>query len=243
MEALRLLPFSIADGPHHMAADEVILETALAGVASLRFYGWSTATVSLGYFQPEGIRLTDPRLAALPYVRRPSGGAALVHDREVTYALGLPAGAPWQSGISWLGRMHQIIGEALLDLDVEVRAWAKPNRGRVQGLLCYRHLTPGDLLIGPAKVVGSAQRRHRGALMQHGSILLAASAHAPTLPGIAELAGKTLSTEETVQAVKRRFVHTTTWPGEADDWTARERARIEDLATGKYGDAKWNAKR
>jgi lipoate-protein ligase A len=99
------------------------------------------------------------------------------------------------------------------------------------------------LLIGPAKVVGSAQRRHRGALMQHGSILLAASAHAPTLPGIAELAGKTLSTEETVQAVKRRFVHTTTWPGEADDWTARERARIEDLATGKYGDAKWNAKR
>jgi len=65
----RLLPHVAADGPHNMAADEVLLESAAAGVASLRFYDWSEPTVSLGYFQPRGARL-----AGLPYVRRPSGG-------------------------------------------------------------------------------------------------------------------------------------------------------------------------
>ena len=49
---VRVLPFAVADGPHNMAADEVLLEGALAGVASLRCYGWTTPTVSLGYFQP-----------------------------------------------------------------------------------------------------------------------------------------------------------------------------------------------
>src|SRR5205814_9219218 len=93
----RLLPYAVADGPHNMAADEVLLESAAAGIASLRFYGWSEATLSLGYFQPERLRHEDERLTGLPYVRRPSGGATLVHHHEVTYALALPAGPPWQS--------------------------------------------------------------------------------------------------------------------------------------------------
>src|SRR5262245_51580642 len=102
----RLLPYAIADGPHNMAADEVLLEAAIAGVASLRFYGWSEATVSLGYFQPECRRLDDERLARLPFVRRPSGGDALVHHHEVTYALALPPGRPWHAGEPWPRRMH-----------------------------------------------------------------------------------------------------------------------------------------
>src|SRR5712671_6762185 len=111
----RLVPYAVAEGPHNMAADEALLEAAAAGRASLRFYGWSEATVSLGYFQAEALRRQDPRLAGLPYVRRPSGGATLVHHHEVTYALALPAGPPWQSGVSWLGRMHVVIAAALAD--------------------------------------------------------------------------------------------------------------------------------
>src|SRR6516162_5517447 len=93
----RLLPYAVADGPHNMAADEVLLDAACAGLASLRFYGWFEPTVSLGYFQPHAARLPG-----LPYVRRPSGGLMLVHHHEITYALALPAGAPWQGGESWL---------------------------------------------------------------------------------------------------------------------------------------------
>jgi len=107
----RVLPLTAWDGVHNMAADETLLESARRqGVASLRFYTWSEPTVSLGYFQAERLRLIDPLLGKLPWVRRPSGGAALIHDREVTYALTLPAGRPWQTAASWLERMHAFIG-------------------------------------------------------------------------------------------------------------------------------------
>jgi lipoate-protein ligase A len=243
MPSCRLLPYAVADGLHNMAADEVLLESALTGVASARLYGWTVPTVSLGYFQPHAQRHANPCIAALPFVRRPSGGAALVHDREVTYALGLPAGAPWQTGSSWLCRMHEIVIAALRDLGVTALSCAATSEERFAGLLCYHHLTPGDLLIGPAKVVGSAQRRHRGALIQHGSILLAASSFAPELPGVAELTGKVLSVEETCRAVASRFARTTGWQLEAGTWTSPERGRLELLATNKYGQEAWNYKR
>src|SRR4051794_38575411 len=92
----RLLPFESADGAGNMAADEVLLQAAAAGMAGLRFYEWSKATLSLGYFQPAAERLHDVKLAKLPWVRRPTGGEALVHQHELTYALALPAGLPWQ---------------------------------------------------------------------------------------------------------------------------------------------------
>src|SRR5262245_26530345 len=97
LSTIRLLPYAIADGPHNMAADETLLEGAGRGVASLRFYGWSEATLSLGYFQPARRRFDAERLASLPFVRRPSGGDALVHHHELTCALALPAGRPWQA--------------------------------------------------------------------------------------------------------------------------------------------------
>jgi len=238
---LRLLPYAVADGPHNMAADEVLLESAAAGTASLRLYGWSVPTLSLGYFQPERLRQTDERLAALPFVRRPSGGAALVHDFEVTYALGLPAGPPWQTGESWLCRMHAILAAALGRLGVETSAC--PGSERFTGLLCFQHLTPGDLLIGPAKVAGSAQRRQRGALVQHGAVLLATSPHAPVLPGIDRLSGRRLGVEETCREVVRSFAEATGWQVGPGDWTPPERARIEELAATKYGRDRWNRKR
>src|SRR5207248_2853500 len=93
-----------------MAADEVLLEGAAAGAASFRVYEWAEPTLSLGYFQAAAVRKSDPLLETLPYVRRASGGATLVHDRELTYALTLPAGAPWQRrGESWVRRMHDIL--------------------------------------------------------------------------------------------------------------------------------------
>src|SRR5262249_54297242 len=107
MKHVRVLPLETADGPTNMAADEVLLEAAVAGSASLRFYTWSEPTLSLGYFQHEALRHTDASLAGLPWVRRPSGGATLVHHHELTYALALPAGFDWQpKSQSWLCRFH-----------------------------------------------------------------------------------------------------------------------------------------
>lgn len=238
----RLLPYAVADGPHNMAADEVLLETAVAGRASLRFYGWSPPTLSLGYFQPAHLRREDEHLAELPYVRRPSGGMTLVHDREITYALALPAGTPWQTGDSWLQRMHRIIAAALAEQGVVVELHRGQPGTLCSGPLCFHHVTPCDLLLGVAKVVGSAQRKQR-ALLQHGGILLARSRHTPTLPGIRELSGQDLDVRETCWAIQKSLMAATGWNLVAEEWTSQERQRIEEVTITKYTKPSWNDRR
>jgi lipoate-protein ligase A len=239
----RLLPFAIADGPHNMAADETMLETAVGGVASLRFYGWSPPTVSLGYFQPHRVREQDPGVASLPWVRRPSGGATLVHHHEVTYALALPAGLPWQTEEPWSRRMHALIARVLAGFRIAAGLYEPKEGPPFAGFLCFDHFTPGDLMIGDAKVVGSAQRRQRQALLQHGGILLATSPHTPNLPGIHERAGYTLAADELAAALELQFAADTGWRLEHEDWSAAEAERIEKLAAEKYGRDAWNCKR
>ena len=245
METLtcRLLPFACADGPHNMAADEALLRSALDGVASLRFYGWTAPTASLGYFQPAAVLQEDAKVARLPWLRRPSGGLTLVHHQEVTYALALPAAAcPAPS--SWVQRMHHIIAAALRSLGVEVQPVTANCERLSPGFLCFQHFTCGDLLLENAKVVGSAQRKQRGALLQHGAILLAQSEHTPMLPGIAELVGQKLGVTEVMAALAREFAIATGWSLTADDWTATaERKDTVELMHDRYISASWNSKR
>jgi lipoate-protein ligase A len=243
----RLLPYAAADGPHNMAADVVLLEGAVAGTASLRFYGWSEATLSLGYFQTQRIRQGDARLAALPFVRRTSGGAALVHHHELTYAMAVPAGAAWQAHDEkvsiWLGRVHGIIRSALRDFGVMAQVSGGQAEQPFTGILCFKHVTPGDLLIGQDKIAGSAQRRQHGSLMQHGGILLATSPYAPALPGIRELSGRDIAIEELCLALQRQWSSALSWSLTPVDWTEGERKRINELVATRYSQRGWNSKR
>lgn len=246
MEGLtvRWLPFEIADGPHNMAADEVLLHTAAdLHIASLRFYGWSPTTLSLGYFQLAAARLTNPRLAALPWVRRASGGATLVHDREVTYALALPPGAPWQTGESWIMRMHRVISDALTTLGINQPLAIAADTKVLGDVLCFQKQTPGDLVCAGAKVVGSAQRKQRQTLLQHGGILLGQSVFTPELPGFQELTGAVLSADQVAAAVVAAFGSATGWNVTPGAWHEGERAEIEKLATEKYSAAWWSERR
>lgn len=239
----RLLPFATADGQHNMAADEALLDSACGGQASLRFYGWSEPTVSLGYFQPHVLLMNDKRLARLPFVRRPTGGDAILHHFELTYALALPAGNQWYGPEPWLSRMHGIIAEALAGFDVAAQLCTETSPGKFQGLLCFQHLIAGDVVIGESKIAGSAQRKRRGALLQHGSILLTVSAFAPLLPGIRELSGHSLAAPPIRVAVTAAFAGNTGWNLEAGDWTDEEKRRIRELTLARYTQDAWNRKR
>jgi lipoate-protein ligase A len=183
-------------------------------------------------------------LAGLPFVRRYTGGAALVHHHELTYALALPPGREWQPGNSpWLCRMHNIIATALALLGVGGVSCPGTER-KLGDVLCFLHQTPGDLLCGAAKIVGSAQRKQRGALLQHGAILLEQSPHTPALPGLRELAGFDLQrVDELMQALLDAFAADTGWRVEPAGWTASERTRVADLAESKYRRTSWNCKR
>jgi lipoyl(octanoyl) transferase len=239
MTTCRLLPTWDSPGATNMALDEALLRSALErNVASLRFYTWSEPTLSLGYFQKH-----TERLPGVAWVRRPTGGDAILHHHELTYCLALPAGPPWHTGESWLCRMHHAVGAALGQLGVATNAVVCGEEQRLGPFLCFQHQTPADLRIAGHKVVGSAQRRPHGAVMQHGSILLWTSPHAPTLPGIAELAGVTVELPDLERGIIAELVKETGWTFEPTDWTEEERRAAAELERDKYATAAWNEKR
>lgn len=230
---LRLFVDDPADGPTNMALDGCLLEEVSAGQSStLRLYRWATPTLSLGVFQPyDSASRLAPQLASLPRVRRITGGGAIVHADELTYALALPAWHPWAKGqpIALYQWMHARIAEALSFLGAAV----EPRGGvdcptRNGPFLCYdcvasfdlvcrspASLTPSDTNEGTAaaqpgrlspqvpsarKLVGSAQRRTRGGVLQHGSIVLRAH---PAQPGasLCEMVHRPVCFEDVAQAV------------------------------------------
>jgi lipoyl(octanoyl) transferase len=239
-ETNRLLPFTCRDGAHNMAADEVLLEAASRGVSGLRFYGWTEPTLSLGYFQSAAVRISDPSLAALPFVRRSTGGGTLVHHHELTYALALPE-LLRTGGEPWLLRMHKIIAAALHRLGVPCQLANAP--GDKSSVLCFHTITPDDVLCGGAKVVGSAQRKRRHGFLQHGGILLAQSPFAPSLPGIQQLCGWRPGLEAVQHAVTEEFAAETGWAVTAAEWSDTEKAAIERLVQERYANTVWNEKR
>jgi lipoyl(octanoyl) transferase len=227
-----------------MACDEALLRSALdRGVASLRFYTWSEPTLSLGYFQSHAERLADELLANVAWVRRPTGGAAILHDRELTYSLALPAGEPWHTEESWLCRFHHAVAGALRGFGVESRGVVCGEEKKLGPYLCFLHQTPGDLVVAGHKVVGSAQRRPHGATMQHGSILIGRSPHAPALSGIADLSGANLAARDLERAILEELQIATGWSFKPDDWTAAEKSTAAQLEREKYTTPGWNERR
>ena len=238
--AVQLYPFRTAPGLEQMARDEAMLGRAADGVAALRCYAWSSPTVSLGYFQPAAERLGSPR-ESLPWVRRATGGAMLVHHHELTYAFALPAGREWQPpGTPWICRAHYAVRDELRALGVETRAVLCGEEVKLGPALCFSHQTAGDLLCGGRKVAGSAQRKSRGALLQHGGILLRQSEHAPELPGLAELAGLRITTEVLAGRIAARFAADFGWDFRP---TAEPDDELTEAARAKFASAEWAEKR
>jgi len=188
----RVLPFALADGPGNMAIDEWMLRSVAADPSTgyLRTYGWSEPTLSLGYFQDFAAVKADPRWRNVPIVRRSTGGGAIWHHHDLTYAIALPTHHPLARRVADL---YQAVHECLIGLLV-TRGFQATRRGGdgaerspQRPLLCFLDRDPNDVVIGQAKLIGSAQRRRAGSLLQQGSLLLAASRKTPELPGLAEL--------------------------------------------------------
>jgi lipoyl(octanoyl) transferase len=188
-----------ADGPTNMAADELLAEEAVRrDCLVIRVYGWIEPTVSLGAFQRLAEAEACAAIAGLPIVRRPSGGGAIIHGTDLTYAAAVPKAHPWGGTPQALyDGMHAAMVDVLRDLGFDARLHA-PSADDPPGdaLLCFSRRSPGDVVVrrgdGPAaKVMGSAQRRLGTAVLQHGSVLLAACpqvAVAARHAGLAELA-------------------------------------------------------
>lgn len=193
-----------ADGATNMAADECLAAEAVSrGGLVIRLYRWKTTTISLGAFQPIVAARDCAAIAGMPLVRRPSGGGAIVHGSDFTYAAAVPKWHAW-------GATPQVLYDAFHGAMVAtLRAWGVETRlaeadPAVEGqFFCFDRRAGGDLLADhptpgaespTIKLMGSAQRRLAEAVLQHGSLLLtpnpdvgAAARHS----ALANLAGAT----------------------------------------------------
>ena len=211
----RLLQHGAAHGAFNMGVDEALLGSAVEGIATLRFYGWEGHWLSLGYAQRlDPRRIAACRDAGVGIVRRVTGGRAVLHGSDLTYCLAAPETALPEG----LGGSYRLVADALIaglqSLGVAaVRTAATRGTAGSSELDCFAAPAEDEICVRGRKLAGSAQRRTRGGVLQHGSIRLAPDPPTVTravgfAPGVAtslaEL-GMRVQREELQEALKAAF--------------------------------------
>ena len=250
----RLLVDGPAPGAWNMAVDEALLEEAACGRPTLRFYQWSEPTLSLGYFQAVAERARHPPSRSAAVVRRQTGGGALLHDLELTYSLCLSATSHWAREHQRLYEVvHQAFRTALAEWSINTqlhRAVAGDATNATSShFLCFLRRHPVDLVASAnaspfgVKMLGSAQRRRRGAVLQHGGLLLKQTTAAPELPGLADVFGVELLPDELTRRLGPLLSEQLNIAFQAEALSAPERQRAEQLRREKYGSSGWTQRR
>ena len=156
-----------------MARDHALLDLAdREGIGFLRLYGWRPHCLSFGRHEPALRRYDRARIEALglDVVRRPTGGRAVWHARELTYAVAAPASGSLRESYY---AIHGLLAAALRALGFDAALAPAPAQAAPLGRgACFAEAVGGEVLVNGRKAVGSAQVRLGGALLQHGSILL-----------------------------------------------------------------------
>jgi lipoate-protein ligase A len=255
-----------------MAVDEALLiDAAEHNTATLRFYSWQEPTLSLGYFQRYADRQQHTASSNCAVVRRQTGGGAILHDRELTYGLTLPASHLLTKQNE---KLYQIVHEVFVEIlsppdqrsgsahPLQIRGHATKVHPADEPFLCFQRQSPGDVVFVDTdasennvtlsqiptptyavKILGSAQRRYRGALLQHGSLLMDRSPAAPELAGWHNLTNSTVAIKAVIAAATRQLsqalslqLHETKLPAELESISAQ-------IANNKYRSSDWTKRR
>jgi lipoate-protein ligase A len=243
----RLLLEPPASGAWNMAVDEWLMEwSASTGGCGWRIYAWQEPTLSLGYFQSHEDRRGHAASLNCPAVRRLSGGGAIVHDAELTYSFVLPRGHPLALRRRGLYEaVHTTLIEVLGRQGIRACLYGESGGPRVgrSPFLCFLRRAPGDVLVGSAKIAGSAQRRSAEAVLQHGSVLWARSLAAPELEGLDDLANGPIRRSEFAEAWLEALGARLGLAWQDRPLCQGERRRVADLVAAKYGTEGWTLRR
>lgn len=265
----RYLPYDINTGATNMAIDEAILLAMAQNQAppTLRFYGWQPATLSLGYAQSYVKEVNEEacRRAGIDIVRRPTGGRAVLHQYELTYSVIAPENDERVAGTvieSYL-KISQALLEGLRAVGIPAEMVA---HGEMEGLgssACFDAPSWYELVVDGRKLVGSAQVRKDGILLQHGSIILQFDAELlfdvlnfsseemrqRLLRGfkrkacaLDEVWTRPVTVAELERAICQGFRNVLAVGLDESDLTAYELELVEELVR-KYQSADWTAKR
>lgn len=265
-ESWRLLVTPPLPGALNMAIDQALLETYAAYQRpTLRFYRWSPPCLSLGLAQrlERDVDQTACAELGIDIVRRPTGGRAILHDQEVTYALVMAVDHPFIGGASVVQSyraISNVLCAGLKELGIIPELAPRPSQQHAPSAACFDLPSDYELTVGGRKLVGSAQARRNGILLQHGTLLLHAdiarlaqvlrlpatlsqAALAQRLIALDELLPEPPTFDTVAAALIRGFSHM--WqveltPGEL---TAGEEQRAAELVRDLYGNAAWTARR
>ena len=175
----RLIRSVPAHGAWNMAVDEAILESTSHGInpPTLRLYSWAPPCLSLGYAQPASdVDLTALEVHGWDLVRRPTGGRAILHTDELTYSVCGPETDPVLAGdiLSSYQRLSSAILSALQQIGLGVQALPKEkdDANTQPEPICFEVPSNYEITINGKKLVGSAQSRRKGGVLQHGTLPL-----------------------------------------------------------------------
>lgn len=177
LEHWRVLYHPAQDGAANMAIDQAIMEAVGRGESppTLRFYAWEPACLSLGYAQH--IDEVDPdRLIERGWdiVRRPTGGKAILHTDELTYSVAAIEAHPIMAGgiLESYRRISDALLHGLSKLDVAAQMTTQDKAGKALGPVCFEVPSNYEVTAEGKKLIGSAQVRRRGTVLQHGTVPL-----------------------------------------------------------------------
>jgi len=238
-------------GPVNMARDQALLEqvTLPGHQAYLRLYRWDPPCLSLGRNEPARTRYdrTCIERLHLAVVRRPTGGRAVWHEDEVTYAVAAPIGAFGCLADSYRA-IHQRLARALALLGAPVELAPAIRPARLAAGACFAQPVGGELVLAGRKLAGSAQVQQGAGFLQHGSILLGGSqevvarvsrqGRAPA-GGItlSEALGRTVTFEEVAQAILA------TWADPGERLIAHPGVPVSAAAVARFADPDWTWRR
>ncbi|TES49035.1 lipoate--protein ligase family protein [Halalkalibacterium halodurans] len=184
METWRFIDSGDRDPAYNMALDEALLNWHSEGLIppTIRFYGWNPPTLSIGYFQKvqKEINMEMVKKHQLGFVRRPTGGRGVLHDKELTYSVIVSEEHPDMPAS--VTEAYRIISQGILEgfCDLGLDAYfAVPKTEEEKNALknprsavCFDAPSWYELVVEGRKVAGSAQTRQKGVILQHGSIVL-----------------------------------------------------------------------
>jgi lipoate-protein ligase A len=275
VETWRLISTGSLSPAENMAVDEAILIAHSKGLVppTVRFFGWNPPTLSIGYFQKiADVDFDSLRQKGLGFVRRPTGGRAVLHDRELTYSIVVSESHPQMP--SSVNESYRVLSMGLVEgfrqlgLSADMVSLATEDEKRKYESLgsaaCFDSPSWYELVVEGKKVTGSAQMRQLGVILQHGSILLdldvdllfsvlrfsseklrerMRNGFLEKAVSIKQITGRDLTFQEAETAFWRGFEKGLRVRLEPSELTAEERQLAKELVDTKYGAADWNEKR
>ena len=250
-----------------MAVDAAILSAVGRGEVppTLRLYRWNPPCLSLGYSQPfSDLDQDQLRSRGWDVVRRPTGGRAILHTDELTYAVIGPKTDPRLKGglMESYRRLSKALSESLKILGLPVQVHSGKNPDSINHPICFENPSDFEITVEGKKIIGSAQARKKESILQHGTLPLkgdltriiqvlkysnsdqrdqAAAVLLQKAATVEGVMGREVSWDEAAKAFQTGFQDTLNLHFNQSDLSSSEKEVAQLLAKTQYGDQRWTA--